>query len=175
MNQLRMKNGIRTILLVRAAFLASLAMGLGALGCGGSSEAPTAPVAVSSPTPAPTPAATPAPAVGYPDHPTLLAPADGAVLDSYPRTVTLEWAAVSDLSGVRYYRVEIDLGYPSSPDWDRIPDQSGYYGSCVGQITRTSCTTFGFPGAQPGRWRVIVANGNRNETASVWRTFRFTR
>jgi hypothetical protein len=144
MNRPEAKTMTRKILLRRAVSFASLAICLGTLGCGGSSEGPTSPTAASSPapTPAPTPAATPAPPVGYPSHPTLLAPPDGAVLDNYPRSVTLEWAAVFDPSGVRYYRLEIDMGYPSSPDWTRIPDQSGYYGTCAGELTRTSCTTF---------------------------------
>lgn len=46
--------------------------------------------------------------------------------------------------------------------------------NCVGQLSTTTCTTFGFPGAQPGRWSVVVAYGRGNETASPWRTFRFT-
>jgi hypothetical protein len=77
---------------------------------------------------------------------------------------------------VRAYRVEIELGYPNEPDvWTPIPNGSGYYGSCAGHLTVTSCTTTNFPGAQPGRWRVIVANANARESASVWRTFRFSR
>jgi hypothetical protein len=166
-----------TPLATRAKCIAALTVCLGTLACGDASTPPTSPepVAAATPAPVPTPASTPAPAAGFPPYPTLLAPPDGAVLDSLPRTVTLEWAAVSDPTGVGYYRVEIDLGYPDSPDWTRIPDQSGYYGTCAGELTQTSCTTFNFPGAQPGRWRVIVANGSRNETASVWRTFRFAR
>ena len=158
-----------------ASCLTLAAVCLGLFACGGSSGPPTtpAPVAAATPTPAPTPA--PAPAPGYPPRPTLLAPPDGAVFDNYPRTVTLEWAAVSDPTGVEFYRVEMDLGYPSSPEWDRLSDQSGYYGTCAGRLSRTSCTTSNFPGAQPGRWRVIVVNGNQNATASVWRTFQFTR
>jgi hypothetical protein len=77
---------------------------------------------------------------------------------------------------VRFYRVAIELGYPGQPTvWDPIPDRSGYYGTCEGFLTSTSCSTTSFPGANPGRWRVIVANMSGNETASVWRTFRFTR
>jgi hypothetical protein len=105
----------------------------------------------------------------------LVAPPEGAVLDNYPRTLRLEWAAVSDPAGVRFYRVELELGFPSSPgDWNPIPTTSGYYGDCAGYLTRTFCTTTNFPGANPGRWRVIVSNGSHNETASVWRAFRFT-
>jgi hypothetical protein len=123
--------------------------------------------------PDPGPDAHPLP--GYPPYPVLVAPADGAVLDTYPRTVALEWAAVTDSTGVRFYRIEIELGYPGQPDtWTPIPQGSGYYGDCAGHLTRTSCSTTNFPGAQPGRWRVIVANGEKRETASVWRTFRFS-
>ncbi len=148
-------------------------------GCGGgNSGGPTRVEPSVAPTVAPTPAPepTPTPQAGYPPHPVLVRPADGATLDAYPRAVTLEWAPVDDPAGVRSYRVEIELGYPNQPDvWDPIPDSSGYYGSCAGYLTATSCTTTNFPGAQPGRWRVIVANRNDKEAASVWRTFRFTR
>jgi hypothetical protein len=149
-------------------------LGLCVTGCEGGGS-PTTPEPVVVATPVPTPVPTPTPLPGYPPYPVLVAPADGAVLDTYPRTVALEWAAVTDSTGVRFYRIEIELGYPGQPDtWTPIPQGSGYYGDCAGHLTRTSCSTTNFPGAQPGRWRVIVANGEKRETASVWRTFRFS-
>lgn len=144
------------------------AASLAVAGCGGSSptSAPQTPVATATPTPAPTP--TPDPLM-----PTLLSPPDGAVLSTFPRVVPLAWAPAS--LAVRY-RVEIDLGYSNLPDrWDRIPDiPGGYYGSCSGWMTGTSCATVNFPGAQPGRWRVIARSAAGEERASVWWTFRFS-
>jgi hypothetical protein len=105
--------------------------------------------------------------------PTLVSPVNGAVLSTYPRVLPLEWAAPT--LAVRY-RVEIDLGYSNLPDrWDLIPDNSGYYGNCRGWLKVTSCATFNFPGAQPGRWRIIAASETGEERASVWRTFLFTK
>jgi hypothetical protein len=144
-----------------------MATGIVAAGCGGSTPTSTSttPVAAATPTPAPTP--TPDPLM-----PTLVSPPDGSVLSTYPRVVTLEWAPPP--LAVKY-RVEIDLGQPNLPDrWDRIPDTSGYYGTCAGWMAKTSCTTVNFPGAQPGRWRVIAASATGEERASVWRTFRFS-
>jgi hypothetical protein len=165
MKEARAARGLQADIVVSLLLLAT---GIAAAGCGGStSTSPsTTPVAVATPTPAPTP--TPDPLM-----PILVSPTDRSVLSTFPRVVPLEWAAPS--LAVKY-RVEIDLGYPDLPDrWDRIPDiRGGYYGTCSGWITKTSCATVGFPGAQPGRWRVIAAGATGEERASVWWSFRFS-
>jgi hypothetical protein len=89
--------------------------------------------------------------------------------------VTLQWTEAANLSGA-YYFVEIELGYPNSPNWTPIPQSSGYYGDCKGRLYRTSCTTLNFPGAQPGRWRVTAENVFGDQVGPTpWWTFRFTR
>lgn len=107
-----------------------------------------------------------------PTCPGVLAPAEGAVFDNYPRTLFIEWTAVP---GATSYTIELQLGYLGSPgQWTPLSQSSGYYGSCAGALTVTSCSTPNFPGANPGRLRVTAATTGLPQR-SAWRYFRFAR
>jgi hypothetical protein len=88
--------------------------------------------------------------------------------------MTLQWTEVSDPSGVSHI-VEIELGYPGSPEWTPLAQSAGGYGDCAGRVRATACTTRDFPGDQPGRWRVTAETGSgKGAGPTPWRTFRFT-
>jgi hypothetical protein len=92
--------------------------------------------------------------------PVLLSPSDGTRFDHFPRTVTLAWEKVPGASG---YKVEIQY---QGGGWNPL-----------GQVKTTAATThtFGFVGAQPGRWRVWAVDAEGREgPKSVWSGFYFT-
>lgn len=107
--------------------------------------------------------------------PAQASPADGAVLDRYPRTTRLEWAAVE---GAASYAVEVDYckgGRQYSegcfdPQPLSVSDNPPTRG-----ITGTTYE-FDFIGMCPGRWRVwAVARDGREGFKSPWRRFVYTK
>jgi tetratricopeptide (TPR) repeat protein/peroxiredoxin len=95
--------------------------------------------------------------------PRMISPAAGAVFEHYPRQTTVVWSEVPGATG---YRVEwtYDNG---SGDWNAP--------SPVIEA-KEPVATFGFVGAQPGRWRVWAVDASGKEGAkSDWREFRYTR
>lgn len=104
------------------------------------------------------------PAKNEPAAPRQLAPADGSVLDQFPRKLTLRWAALAGAKNVKY---EVEVEY-QEPDGKWTPYPAG---KATGQTERE----LEFVGAQPGRWRVWAIEDGRNGPKSDWWTFRFTR
>jgi hypothetical protein len=96
--------------------------------------------------------------------PRQLAPADGSVLDQFPRKLTLRWAALAGAANVKY---EVEVEY-QEPDGKWTPYPAG---KATGQTERE----LEFVGAQPGRWRVWAIDDGRNGPKSDWWTFRFTK
>ncbi len=97
--------------------------------------------------------------------PQLLSPPDGAVFNAFPRTTTVTWSPVP---GAAAYVVEWDYQYRSV--WASEDNHA------LGTMRVTSpAATFGFVGAQPGRWRVhaVDATGAAGPK-SEWRLFRYT-
>ena len=102
------------------------------------------------------------------DAPRQIAPAEGAVLDHFPRTITLQWEAVPFAASY-----SIDLEVCQNPTCRE--GQTNPWNPPIRRLTARS-HTFNFVGAQPGRWRVWAANGSGGEgPKSGWREFRFTR
>lgn len=101
--------------------------------------------------------------------PTLLEPAEGAVFNHYPRTMTFKWTPV-DIAGATY-SIEIDAhGAINAGQWAA---QSFRSFAVYHNLTTTSFS-HSFVGAQPGRWRVRAKVGDRYCSWSEWRYFRFT-
>ncbi|MCS6842902.1 MAG: FecR domain-containing protein [Caldilineales bacterium] len=104
-----------------------------------------------------------------PGAPRQVSPADGSVLDNYPRTTTLVWEPVPE---AYFYRVEIDVMHVCAV---------GRWCADVGKTWRIESVygteyTFIFVGAQPGRWRVwAVSQDGREGPKSNWWTFTYTR
>jgi len=97
--------------------------------------------------------------------PSLLSPAEGAVLEHFPRETTVVWAKVP---GSAAYVVE----------WD-YKDDHGWAAERTSAVPRIHVTepvaTFRFVGAQPGRWRVWAVDADGTEgPKSEWREFRYT-
>jgi tetratricopeptide (TPR) repeat protein/alkyl hydroperoxide reductase subunit AhpC len=97
--------------------------------------------------------------------PKLLSPADGAVLEHFPRETTVVW---NEVPGAVAYVVE----------WD-FKDNSGWASernSVPARVhTAQPVATFRFVGAQPGRWRVWAVDAAGADGAkSEWREFRYT-
>ncbi len=126
----------------------------------GQSTPPAAPAPVATPTPVPTP--TPDPLI-----PVLLAPVDQMHFSLYPRVMKFEWSAPPRAVS---YRLEMLYQVPSG-GWYEVQRVEEIYGSCVGTLTATTCTTNNFVGANPGQWRVIAKASNGDEGATPWRTF----
>jgi hypothetical protein len=99
--------------------------------------------------------------------PELVSPEEGAVFDTYPRRVTLQWKPVAGAVG---YIVEWD--YYGGGVWASEgprPSLAQFF------VDRTSYT-LGFVGAQPGRWRVWAVDAeDREGKRSAWRGFRFAK
>lgn len=103
--------------------------------------------------------------------PELRAPADGAVLTQFPRTMTLAWEPVK---GAVWYAVDVDYCVPA-PGTSECIDPVPLYRETPPMIGITG-TTYGltFIGSQPGRWRVwAVDQQGRAGFKSRWRTFVF--
>jgi len=101
--------------------------------------------------------------VGLP-APALIAPADGAVFNIYPRTTTLQWGAVS---GAGKYILEVEACSSGKP--------SDCFALFSKELTTTS-HTFNFVGSQPGQWRVWALDGNGQAgQKSAWWKFTYTR
>jgi hypothetical protein len=122
------------------------------------------------------------PRIGFPsaaDLPGLTAPAqqspaDGSVFNIFPRTTTLVWAPVS---GAVKYVAEVDCLLCCGANWcaNTGPQGPGSAYGLSGDLTTTSYT-FGFVGAQSGRWRVwAVDAANREGPKSAWSGFRYTK
>ncbi len=126
----------------------------------GRSTAPTTPAPVPTPTPAPTP--TPDPLI-----PVLIAPVDEMHFSLYPRVMKFEWSATSRAVS---YRLQMLYQVPSG-GWFAVEEVAELYGSCLGTLTTTTCTTANFVGANPGRWRVIARASNGDEGSTPWRNF----
>jgi hypothetical protein len=107
--------------------------------------------------------------------PIQLSPADNIEFDHYPRTTTLEWAAVE---GAVSYTIEIDYcqrGIKDRTECVRPQPFSVSWNPPLSDITTTSYT-FLFLGAQPGRWRVWALDKNGSEGfKSDWRRFFYAR
>ncbi|MGV9456598.1 hypothetical protein [Streptomyces sp. NPDC003635] len=94
--------------------------------------------------------------------PTLLQPADGAVLTQSPRTTTVEWAGVK---GASDYRVEVECHHCVT---------IGAWSPQANTTTPETSHNFTWPGDNEGRWRVtaLTADGTSGST-SPWRHFRY--
>jgi hypothetical protein len=101
--------------------------------------------------------------------PVLVSPADGTVLNDYPRNTTLEWEPVL---GAERYLVEI------------MACSSSNKSNCFSHpmIEKTSRETtettyaFNFVGAQPGKWRVTaIGTDGKLGIPSDWWTFSYSK
>jgi len=96
--------------------------------------------------------------------PEMVAPADGAEIDIYPRKTRVSWRPVA---GAARYVVQWD--YRTQDGWNdesRLPRLT----------TAEPFAEFDFVGAQPGRWRVwAVGSDGWEGTKSAWRGFRYLR
>ena len=99
--------------------------------------------------------------------PILIAPADQADFNVYPRTTRCSW---KPLEGAAAYLLQWD--YYSNGAWNSEAKKMGDFGT----MTTATELTFDFVGAQPGRWRVwpFNAKGERG-VPSEWRVFRYSR
>ena len=101
--------------------------------------------------------------------PRLVAPPEGAVLTFFPRNIEFEWAPVD---GAVKYTIEVDCYLCCAPDrWcsDVAPNRT-----TRSNVAGTRFTSDGFPGDQPGRWRVWATDARgRAGFASAWREFTF--
>lgn len=107
------------------------------------------------------------------ESPRQISPKNGSVFGHYPRTTTLEWTKVS---GANSYSVEIDCsgccGTPSNAGWCAERGEPARVQTGIADTT----FTFGFVGAQPGRWRVwAVDKDGRLGDKSDWWEFRYTK
>jgi hypothetical protein len=98
--------------------------------------------------------------------PVQLAPANGAVLNAFPRTTTVTWNPTP-----RAIAYIVQWEYRTGSTWSGEQRDFPDYESMVSRPS----FTFNFVGAQEGRWRVWPVNieGLRG-TPSEWRTFRYT-
>ena len=90
--------------------------------------------------------------------PVLISPADGTrFVETYPRTTTLKWQAVP---GAATYRVEVQCDMCGSTLWTPR----------INVTTTTTQYTFGWVGAQAGRWRItaIASDGTPGRTSGFW-------
>ncbi len=99
--------------------------------------------------------------------PILIAPADQADFNVYPRTTHCSWKPVE---GATAYLLQWD--YYSNGAWHSEAKKMGDFGT----MTTATELSFDFVGAQPGRWRVwpFNAKGERG-VPSEWRVFRYSR
>ena len=129
------------------------------------SSAPAQPAPTQPPaTPVPQPTATPD--TGLP-APVLESPYNGKIFDQgFPRNTTFTWSAVP---GAKKYVLELMACSSSKPNdcfvWPKDKPKHEVFGTTY---------TYGFVGAQPGKWRVtaIDAKGVAG-TPSGWWTFRY--
>jgi hypothetical protein len=99
--------------------------------------------------------------------PRLNSPADKKTFTHYPRETTLVWGAVT---GAAKYIVELDCHF-SNNTWHTDTSNEPF------RLETTTDTfyTFGWVGAQAGRWRITAVDKNGNEgKTSEWREFEFT-
>jgi hypothetical protein len=101
--------------------------------------------------------------------PVQLAPPNGSIFSSFPRTTVLVWQAVP---GAASYTVEIDCFQCCERNaWCTDVGKSW---SVRPGLTQTTYT-FDWVGAQPGRWRVwTTAQDGRLGTQSGWFNFGYT-
>lgn len=91
--------------------------------------------------------------------PAQTSPANGAVYNNFPRTITLAWAPVADADS---YIVDVDY------------EGGGWNDMFTTEVTGTA-HTFDFIGMQAGRWRVRAKKADGTEGPwSSFRTFEFT-
>ncbi len=101
--------------------------------------------------------------------PPLLEPAEGAVFNHYPRTMTFKWSPVG-IPGATY-SIEIDaFGAVNAGKWA----QETFSTCAVYHNIAGTSFNHSFVGAQPGRWRVRAKIDGRYCNWSEWRYFRFT-
>lgn len=131
------------------------------------SSAPAQPAPTQIPaTPAPPPTATPD--MGLP-APVLVSPYDGKVFDqSFPRNTTFTWEAVP---GAKKYVLELMACSSSKPNdcfvWPQNKPKHEVFGTTY---------TFGFVGAQPGKWRVTAIDAKGiSGIPSAWWSFKYTK
>ncbi|MGK0391762.1 MAG: hypothetical protein ACI94Y_004529 [Maribacter sp.] len=99
--------------------------------------------------------------------PRLNSPADKKIFTHFPRETTLIWGAVT---GAMEYIVELDCHF-SNNTWHTDTSDEPF------RLETTSDTfySFGWVGAQAGRWRITAVDKNGNEgKASEWRQFEYT-
>lgn len=102
--------------------------------------------------------------------PEQIAPADGSVFRHFPRTTTLTW---TDVACAASYTVEVDCYHCCQRN--RWCSDVGRTFQLFEDIESTS-HTFGFVGAQPGRWRVSAVDASGGVSAQTgWWVFRYTR
>jgi hypothetical protein len=122
----------------------------------------TNPSGPSNPDDTPTAVPTSLPAPG------LVAPADGAKFNIYPRVTNLEWSAVP---GASKYVVEIQ---GCSKNWTNCFEHPLY--EKTSRETTGTTYSFKFMGAQPGQWRVWALDSQGIPGAkSPWWKFSYTK
>ena len=97
--------------------------------------------------------------------PEPVAPADSTVFDQYPRRTRVGW---TDVAGARSYLVEVEILLPEKGYRPQV--------GASGHVTSLTEDTFGFTGANWGRWRVRALNAQgESGRPSTWRYFRYLR
>jgi hypothetical protein len=100
-------------------------------------------------------------------EPELVSPVDGHEFDKFPRTLVLEWRP---MEGAVKYMVEVEMQNPNDGTWMPTPVALNK------RILRDHKAFIEFPGAQPGRWRVVAYNAHNVESeVSDWWRFEFMR
>lgn len=106
--------------------------------------------------------------------PRLLSPADAAVMNYYPRHLTMEWESVPSADT---YTVEIQFqGGSTWNDLTEFLSNNGYVGYVEPVKLTDTKYSLNWVGINPGRWRVWAVDAKEKAgRKSEWRQFRFTR
>ncbi len=96
-----------------------------------------------------------------PSTPIQVSPSDGTAFNNYPRTTVFQWDAAQ---GAATYGIEVDY---QNPDGTWAGDQGK---SFIQEGLTNTTYTYGFVGAQPGRWRVwsTATNGDKSPKSAWW-------
>jgi hypothetical protein len=104
------------------------------------------------------------PASFHSSAPRLLSPGTDERFDAFPRNTAFVWEAVS---GATKYKLEVEY---FNGVWIPLPLSSGQL------FTTETRANVGFPGANPGRWRVTALNSKgESGQSSEWRMFSYSK
>lgn len=111
-----------------------------------------------------------------PSIPKLISPENGAILNYYPRNLTLDWESSSGSGTITYV---LEYGFTDSFSHEDLYDMGEWGADCtlfypLKYLSETSYS-FVFVGAQPGRWRVKAKSEYGESEWSKWFYFRFWR